>query len=57
MPDSAKPGQPFEAVATLTMGEDGVMLTALNGMALAEAEMEEEEEYADPEIELPFGEA
>jgi hypothetical protein len=65
MPDTAKPGQPFEVVATLVMGEDGVNLTALDGMELAEAEaegemeegaeMEEgEEEYAEPEIKLPF---
>jgi len=62
MPDTAKPGQPFEAVATLIMGDDGVSLTALDGMELAEEEeemeeeeMEEEEmEYAEPEITLPF---
>lgn len=60
MPDTAKPGQPFEAVATLIMGDDGVSLTALDGMELAEEEMEEEGmegeemEYAEPEITLPF---
>ena len=63
MPTDAKPGQPFEAVATLAMGEDGTMLTALNGVALAE-EMEDEEmemegeegemEYAEPEVKIPF---
>ena len=63
MPTDAKPGQPFEAVATLVMGEDGTMITALNGVALAEEmedkemEMEGEEgemEYAEPEVKIPF---
>lgn len=60
MPTDAKPGQPFEAVATLVMGEDGTMLTALNGVALAEEEEAEEEEegeemeYAEPEVKIPF---
>lgn len=60
MPTDAKPGQPFEAVATLVLGDEGAMLTALNGVALAE-EMEEEDEmgegemeYADPEVKIPF---
>lgn len=56
MPTDAKPGQPFDAVATLVMGDEGAMLTALNGVALAE-EMEEEGEemeYADPEVKIPF---
>lgn len=63
MPTDAKPGQPFEAVATLVMGEDGTMLTALNGVALAEEmeaeaedemEAEGEMEYAEPEVKIPF---
>jgi hypothetical protein len=60
MPTDAKPGQPFEAVATLVMGEDGTMLTALNGVTLAEEEEAEEEEegeemeYAEPEVKIPF---
>jgi hypothetical protein len=56
MPADAKPGQPFEAVATLVMGEDGTMLTALNGVTLAEEEEDEEEEmeYAEPEVKIPF---
>ena len=67
MPTDAKPGQPFEAGATLVMGEDGTMITALNGVALAEEmegeemegeEMEAEEmaeaEYAEPEVKIPF---
>ena len=63
MPADAKPNQPFEAVATLVMGDDGAMITALNGVALAE-EMEDEEmetegegeetEYAEPEVKIPF---
>lgn len=61
VPSTAKPGQPFEVVATIVMGEDGAMLTSLDGMELAEEEEEEEEEgeeeeaeYAQPEITLPF---
>lgn len=56
MPASAKPGEPFEAVATLVMGEDGVMLTALDGVKLPEKE-EEEEEYEEPEVKIPFEKA
>lgn len=59
MPATAKPNEPFEAVATLVMGDDGVMLTALDGLTLAEEVEEnemEEEEYADPQITLPFEE-
>jgi len=63
IPATAKPGEPFEVTATLMMGEEGTMLTALDGVALMEEEegMEEEEmggmekeEYADPQISLPF---
>lgn len=58
MPASAKPGEPFEAVATLVLDEAGeVKLSALDGVELMEEEeaMEEEEEvYADPEITMPF---
>lgn len=60
IPTTAKPGEPFEVTATLMVGNDGAMLTALDGVALAEEEMEEdgemteEEEYADPQISLPF---
>ena len=61
MPASAKPGEPFEVVATLLADENGMVnMTALDGVALAE-EMEEEEgeeggaeEYANPEITIPF---
>lgn len=59
MPASAKPGEPFEAVATLVLDEAGeVKLSALDGVELTEEEeaMEEEEDevYADPEITMPF---
>ena len=57
MPASAKPGEPFEVVATLLADENGMVnMTALDGVALAEKEEEEEEaeEYADPEITMPF---
>jgi hypothetical protein len=67
IPATAKPGEPFEVTATLMMGEGGTMLTALDGVALMEEEEEEEEEegmeeemggmeeeYADPQILLPF---
>jgi hypothetical protein len=67
MPASAKPGEPFEAVATLVLDDAGeVKLSALDGVELMEEEedeameeeedeaMEEEEVYADPEITMPF---
>jgi hypothetical protein len=56
IPTTAKPGEPFEVTATLMMGDNGAMLTALDGVALEEEmeEMAEEEEYADPQISLPF---
>lgn len=59
MPASAKPGEPFEAVATLILDEAGeVKLSALDGVELMEEQeeeaMEEEEVYADPEITMPF---
>lgn len=57
MPASAKPGEPFEVVATLVAGEDGVMMTAIDGVKLPEEEEEgemEEEEYAEPEVQIPF---
>lgn len=61
MPDSAKPGEPFEAVATVVIDESGeAKIVALDGVELGE-DMEEEEEvgeeeevYADPEITMPF---
>jgi hypothetical protein len=60
MPASAKPGQPFEVVATLMMDDEGVSLKALDGVEIPEMEEMEEvemEEVADPKITLPFGES
>lgn len=58
LPATAKPGEPFESVATLTMGEDGsVKMTALDGVALPESDSEEapeEEEMQEPDISIPF---
>lgn len=65
MPESARPGEPFEVVATITPSETGeFMLTAVDGMELPgeEEEMEDEEEgetevnaYNDSsKVELPF---
>ncbi len=55
MPASAQPGEPFEAVATLVVDENGMVeLIALDGVELG-VEMEEEGEvYADPQITMPF---
>ncbi len=53
MPDSAKPGEPFEAVVTVVIDESGeAKIVALDGVELGE-DMEEEV-YADPEITMPF---
>ena len=46
IPENARPGEPFEVVATLAPGEDGAFtLTAIDGMELPEEgeDMEEEE--------------
>lgn len=43
MPDNAKPGEPFEVVATIIAGKDGSFkLTAIDGAALPEDEPNEE---------------
>lgn len=70
MPDNARPGEPFEVVATIAPSEDGgFSITALDGMPVdgdesEEPEMEEEEpeeegsavtDYNDAsQIKLPF---
>ena len=42
-PENAKPGQPFEAVATLVMDESGgVELTAIDGASVGESEEPDE---------------
>lgn len=54
-PDTARPGEPFEAVATIVPGEDGSFnLTAIDGNELAEAETEEEGMDEMPEFEMPY---
>ena len=61
LPEGAKPGQPFEVVATLELNEDGsAELEALDGIPVEPeteetAEMEPEEEA--PAIKLPWEEA
>jgi hypothetical protein len=61
LPEGAKPGQPFEVVATLELNEDGsAELEALDGIPVESeteetAEMEPEEEA--PAIKLPWEEA
>lgn len=48
-PASAKPGEPFEAVATLMMNEDGTFeLSALDGMDLGELN------EPDPDMDMPW---
>jgi hypothetical protein len=55
LPAAAKPGEPFESVATLTISEDGtVQLSALDGVTLPEAEEPEQEEMQEPDITIPF---
>ena len=53
MPENARPGEPFEVVATLAPGEDGgFSITAIDGMKLSEegeAEEPEEDEMEDDE--------
>lgn len=56
MPENARPGEPFEVVATIQPSDDGsFMLSALDGMPLPEeTEAEEPEEMENPDIVLPF---
>ena len=55
LPETAVPGEPFEAVATLKMEEDGsVELKALDGVEIPESEDEEEEEDEMPPAEMPM---
>ena len=61
-PKTARPGEPFEMVATVRPSEDGTFaLIALDGVKLPEDDDEDEEEYVDEQIDgtnvrLPFGE-
>jgi hypothetical protein len=57
-PEDSKPGEPFEVMATLTMGDSGMLtLNAIDGAPIAmDAEPEEEEmEAAEVEIEPSSG--
>ena len=50
MPEGLNPGDTFESMATVQLGEDGELyLKALDGMALGSAEEEEEEEEGEDE--------
>lgn len=54
-PDNAKPGEPFEVVATLVQGKDGGFeLTAIDGIKLEESG--EEEEYEESPMKMPWDE-
>jgi hypothetical protein len=49
LPEGAKPGEAFEAVASITLNEDGTYdLSAIDGVELAK---EEDEEMEDEEME------
>ena len=60
MPEGAKPGEPFEVTATLVSHDGGsAELMALDGVKLPDNHGKEEEgegpeEYADPQIKIPF---
>lgn len=56
LPEGAKPGQPFEVVATLELYEDGTAeLEALDGIPVETEEPEPEQEA--PAVRLPWEEA
>lgn len=59
-PNTAKPGEAFEVVATIKPDDGGFKLVALDGMELPEDEEEEEPEMPDrmdgSMVKLPFGE-
>ena len=58
LPENARPGEPFEAVATLTQEEDGTFeLTAIDGIKLgeeAEPAEAEDEAPATPPMTMPW---
>lgn len=66
IPQNVAEGEPFESVVTFLPTPDGMAtITSIDGVKIAEeTEMEEPEEteaseaeeFADPEIQLPFGE-
>ena len=49
MPENARPGEPFEVVATIAPGEGGFTITAIDGMKLPGDEEESEAEEMDDE--------
>lgn len=54
-PENAQPGQPFEAVATLSPEEDGSFeLVAIDGIKLGEDEEEPEDEAGEVETQMPW---
>lgn len=56
-PNTARPGEPFEIVATVRMTEDGLRLEALDGMKIEEAPEPEMDDRTDgSRVRLPFGE-
>ena len=57
MPTDSKPGEPFQAVGTFTMGEDGSLtMTEIDGTPIEGYEEEGEEVEVDEEEEMEPGE-
>jgi len=57
MPTDSKPGEPFQAVGTFTMGEDGSLtMTEIDGTPIEGYEEETEEVEETPEEEMEPGE-
>lgn len=54
-PNTARPGESFEIVATVRMTEDGLRLEALDGMKIEE-EPEMDDRTDGSRVKLPFGE-
>jgi hypothetical protein len=55
LPEGAKPGEPFDAVASILLNEDGTFtLSAIDGMELASEEAEMEEDEAQEEMDNPL---
>lgn len=56
-PQGMKPGEQFDAVATLTMGPEGIELVSIDGVdVMGEEEEEKEEEGEGKEMEAEAGE-
>lgn len=54
LPENARPGEPFEAVATLKPNEDGSFeLVAIDGIELGKEEMSQEQKFA-TKVPLPW---